>query len=406
MSLRRVFFAAFVTLFSVVWMAGCSSSDSDSDGQLDLFLKETIVEATVTETYISVKSSRSWTLSFEYEGEASDWIDLERSEPMLSGSGNKNGLLYFHQNSSQNLRRVNIILNFGSASESIEVELVQKGASGGGDQTVSSLGWVELPVTDDVEGRLFAYHKYTLGGENARNYSFYFDTKERISYWVAYPMAKAHIDGSGRPARDPWSYDPKVSKTYQANYVSGGIRGYDRGHQIASADRPLSVSAEGNAQTFYCTNATPQNSNFNQNKWAKLEGQVRSWAKENQTDTLYIVTGAVLQTVGGGETISYAKDRSNNDVAVPNYYYKVLLQRYSGADNLHGYRAIGFWFKNDSHPTDAVFKPYASSVREIEEKTGFDFFSNLTNPNNPYKLTPQQAEDIETAEMFSAWRGL
>ena len=76
------------------------------------------------------------------------------------------------------------------------------------------------------------------------------------------------------------------------------------GHQIPSADRTTSNIA--NSQTFYFTNMTPQLSVLNGQMWANLEGQVRTWMAAS--DTLYVVTGAVLKTVNGNEAVNYATD--------------------------------------------------------------------------------------------------
>ena len=50
-----------------------------------------------------------------------------------------------------------------------------------------------------------------------------------------------------------------------------------QGHQLPSADRLYSQDV--NASTFYFTNLTAQNPSFNQNLWARLEINVRDWAR-------------------------------------------------------------------------------------------------------------------------------
>ena len=89
-------------------------------------------------------------------------------------------------------------------------------------------------------------------------------------------------------------------------------------------------------------------------------------------DTLYVVTGAVLKTVGGNETVKYAKDKDGNSIAIPNYYFKVLLQQRSG-----GYKSIGMWYENRSGYASTPAVSETETVNEIERRTGFDFFVNL-----------------------------
>ncbi|MEI7828833.1 MAG: DNA/RNA non-specific endonuclease, partial [Prolixibacteraceae bacterium] len=167
----------------------------------------------------------------------------------------------------------------------------------------------------------------------------------------------------------------------QPNYFSG-VTGYDRGHQIPSADRTVSTAA--NSQTFYFTNMTPQLSVFNGQMWASLEGQVRNWMAAS--DTLYVVTGAVLKTVNGNETVNYATDSKGTKMAVPNYYYKVLLRLKTGK-----YDAIGFWFEHKSYGSGQATSSVSKTVRQIEALTGLDFFAILpkaTQDNAELTSTP------------------
>ena len=87
---------------------------------------------------------------------------------------------------------------------------------------------------------------------------------------------------------DDWDYDPLVPRDEQPTLFHGYDGGYDRGHQLPSADRYTD-----NPSTFYFTNMTPQLGSLNQKIWANFEVQVRAWARA--CDTLYVVTGCVLE---------------------------------------------------------------------------------------------------------------
>ena len=119
---------------------------------------------------------------------------------------------------------------------------------------------------------------------------------------------------------------------------------------------------------------TPQLGSFNQKIWVDMETKVRNWL--NSCDTLYVVTGAVLKTVGGNETVKYTSDKNGRRIAIPNYYFKVLLKLQLNNGNPN-YQAIGFWFDHKAN-SGTVTSSYARTVDYIEEKTGFDFFSNLS----------------------------
>ncbi len=79
-----------------------------------------------------------------------------------------------------------------------------------------------------------------------------YDKSDRIAYWVAYPHNQMYIGSASRT--DAWQPDPDFAAADQA-YLYNGITGYDRGHQIPSADR--TCTTEANTQTFYFTNMTP-----------------------------------------------------------------------------------------------------------------------------------------------------
>ena len=230
--------------------------------------------------------------------------------------------------------------------------------------------WMELPAIQQAEGKAFFSHDMTYGGATVRNYSFWYDLNNRVALWVAYPLVKGHISGVKRT--DKWGYDPLVPHRYQGE-VSYSYAGYDRGHQLPSADRLC--SAEANEQTFYYTNITPQNKSFNQGMWESLESLVRN--QVNDCDTVFVVTGCVLST-DENPTIVYAKDTQGKDVAVPQIYYKVLLRYKAGAAN-GGYSGIGFWLENKNYGSEVISRSHACSIDQIEGRTGIDFFVNLND---------------------------
>lgn len=187
--------------------------------------------------------------------------------------------------------------------------------------------------------------------------------------------------GTGRS--DKWDYDPKIPRGWQVNYSSAwGANYYDRGHQIASADRNATVNKSNptdmNVQTFYYTNITPQRWQLNQQKWESLESYLRGKVANN-ADTIWVVTGAMLRSAGGSEDILYLPktngDGGQIEVPVPNYYFKVALWNRSTSGSRH-YTAVGFWMGNVD-ATGSITRSDARTVREIEQLTGFDFFSNL-----------------------------
>ena len=230
-------------------------------------------------------------------------------------------------------------------------------------------GWMELPEVEATDDQVYVSYYTEVDGEPARNYSMLYDASERVALWVAYPLCDGYTAVGGRT--DYWSFDPKIPDIYEPVLAEswGSGTGYDRGHQIPSASR--SATEEMNRQTFYFANMTAQNSEFNQGIWATLEEMVRDWAAD--CDTLYVVTGPVLDADGDGE-IRHIEDNAGNPVAVPEAYFKALLSWNAAADE---YRAAAFYFENREYTYSRPREADMLSVADLEKLTGLSFFPAL-----------------------------
>ena len=82
-----------------------------------------------------------------------------------------------------------------------------------------------------------------------------------------------------------------------------------------------------------------------------------------------------------------------NELLVPKYFFVALL-----AKNKSGYKALGFWFEHDNvdHYADALGK-YVVNVRDLEQKTGIDFFCNLPDE------TEERVEALPVENVRKAW---
>ena len=107
----------------------------------------------------------------------------------------------------------------------------------------------------------------------------------------------------------------------------------------------------------------PQATGHNSGVWSQLEGKVRAYATAADCDTLYIVKAA---------TIDKAEDISEVTAAglrVPKYFYMALLSYDKAKDKYH---ALGIWSPHYKGSTTEYI-----TIRELEERTGIDFFCNL-----------------------------
>ena len=316
-------------------------------------------------------------------------IDFDRGARLTSteGRGSKDGIiLSYEENLSSESRSLRVILTTGG--QDLAVTFTQSGKSSSEDDPdsdpdpASDPKWLELPALEQNETCRFYWHDMTLqGGKKSRNYSFLWDRENLVAHWVAYPLNESLIGNGSRT--DRWGYDPKVPADEQPELYSGYRGGYDRGHQLPSADR---LSA--NPSTFYFTNMTPQiGSGFNQSIWAELEGEVREWARSS--DTLYVVTGCVLEG-----SLGKAYDNLGKEVTVPGGYFKALLwYNHASTMSFGQWSAAGFYFDHRSGASRQLM-----SIDELESLTGIDFFVNL-----PSRIGQANADRIEAAKPGSFW---
>ena len=117
------------------------------------------------------------------------------------------------------------------------------------------------------------------------------------------------------------------------------------------------------SESFFMSNMSPQLPAFNRGIWKYLEKEVRRFAE--RFDKIYIVTGPVL------EKDEYPAIGSNN-VAIPEYYYKVI---YAPAGKDGKPEMIAFILPNEK--SGESFWNYATTVDEVEQRTGIDFFHIL-----------------------------
>lgn len=363
---------------SLFVIAACGET-TPSVELVSLSIRNTEVTAAAGSQFVSVEAVGDWTLQIEGNP---DWAELSKS----SGTGNSATIvLKYDENTAKESRSLALVLSAAGCS-SLRADFRQEGKqesnpSGLNPDKVAS--WLELPATAENDGRYFFTHDMTVGKYEGRNYSFYLDADAKISVWVAYPLNKGLIGSGSRT--DAWSLDPKVPRQYQPVIYSGFKGGYERGHQLPSADRYTA-----NVSTFYGTNMTPQKADLNEYAWATLEGYVRNWA--NQFDTLYVVTGA---DINGSN--SYASDNDGKKITVPVGYFKALLgYKRSGTIGITGttggYTAVGFYFKHQYYD-DSEIMDQAMTIDALEQKTGFDFFVNL-----PSKIGDKLAANVESTK--------
>lgn len=174
--------------------------------------------------------------------------------------------------------------------------------------------------------------------------------------------------------------------------------GFDRGHLAPAAD--FAENAAAMKRSFYTSNIISQNPDNNRRIWAKLEKNVRSWAR--QKGEVYVVTGPIFYAGGRVGTPvgwisltakeqkyiieeynqeevydpakqkmvkSKKKNQVKSGIAVPSHLYKIV---YDPKTN----EGIAFILPNVPIPENQLPR-YATTIAEVEKLTMIRFFPDM-----------------------------
>ena len=187
-------------------------------------------------------------------------------------------------------------------------------------------------------------------------YSLGYDEDWEQPRWVAYRLTPKQVRDRRVKRGNDFRPDPAV-RTRSADREDYRRSGYSRGHLVPAGDMAFDETAM--SETFYYSNMSPQLPEHNGAVWRELEESVRDWVREGEPT--YIVTGPIVD----GRTQRIGE----NELAVPDAFYKVLL-----AEDGEG---IGFIIDHERQ-RDRL-EAFATSIDEVEARTGLDFFPELTD---------------------------
>lgn len=211
----------------------------------------------------------------------------------------------------------------------------------------------------------------TPNASNSNNYllenQFYtlsYNREKGIANWVAWHLVKGDFGNVNR--QNDFRPDSRLpagwTKILPSDYSGSG---FDRGHFCPSADRSNSV--EANSATFLMTNMSPQTADLNQGPWEKLETYSRSMARRD--GNLFIIAGQYG-----------ASGKVKNKITVPTNFWKIIVVLPPGADFSainKDTRVIAVDMPNITGIKEKNWREYRTTIRQIEQKTGYNFLSNL-----------------------------
>ena len=205
-----------------------------------------------------------------------------------------------------------------------------------------------------------------------KNYTLSYSEKHEQAEWVAYDLKTENLDN--HHYERPYFIKDELVSSGSADWKNYKKSGFDKGHLCPAGD--MSFSEESYNETFLTSNISPQTHVFNAGIWNTLEQKVRYWAQK--LDGLYVVTGPVL--IEGLQTIG------KENVAVPTYFYKVLMTKKEGQTKMIA-------FLVPTKIDDTPLYKHVISVDELEKKTGIDFFPKL---NDKIELELEKSSDYKS----------
>jgi len=189
--------------------------------------------------------------------------------------------------------------------------------------------------------------------------------------WVYYELTPEMVNGLHK-RKDDFRPDTKVS-TETADEHDYDEPIYDQGHLAPADDMKLTETIM--SESFFYSNMSPQTASFNRGGvWRKLERTVHFWGNSN----IVVVTGPIFK-----DNLGHI---GKNKVTVPGYYYKVI---YSPSTK----KMIGFILPHIKVEGNSLID-CITSVDNIEEQTGIDFFPQLDD---------QLENDIEASKSSEGW---
>jgi endonuclease G len=218
-----------------------------------------------------------------------------------------------------------------------------------------------------------------------RQYALSYNSSKGNSNWVSWQLNKGWL---GRTTRgNPFAPDLSLPAGFQVvrpnDYRGSGL---DRGHMCPAADR--SCTKEDMDATFVMSNMVPQAPDLNRITWEKLEAYCREQVRERDVD-LYVSAGPAGRGGTGSDGPRTYLRGAKGRIVVPKSCWKVVLAVPAGTADPGKVTAAEARVFSVIMPNvqglDTDWRSFAVPAKDVEELTGFSFFSNLP---------PAVAEDL------------
>lgn len=203
-------------------------------------------------------------------------------------------------------------------------------------------------------------------------YTLAYDGRIKSAGWVYEKLTASSLEGDADRTHLEFREDPLIPETLRATKEDYKGSGFDRGHLCPAADARVSMQAM--EETFYLSNISPQNPQFNRKYWLKLEKHVRDLTQSY--DRVYAITGPLFlaKTEKDGKRYVHYEVIGANEIAVPTHYFKVLHAIRGGEVSTEAYI-----IPNEPIRQDRPLQDFIVTLEKIEKAAGVILVSKAHN---------------------------
>ncbi|MBO6033966.1 MAG: phage integrase SAM-like domain-containing protein [Bacteroidales bacterium] len=197
----------------------------------------------------------------------------------------------------------------------------------------------------------------------------------------------ADLYDAARPVDEQWDYKRKKTTRRRADKAQMKV-------MIPECLAPYSTRLSAGAASDRWPNLSKRFDNANYATKGTNDA-LKAWAKDNGLPGFTFYSARkTWATIAGSKACGIDKalvdeclahigsfkmaDIKPSSIPVPNYYWKVLMKvKTNSSGNVIGASTIGFWFDHREYESAEQYTSFATSVNDIEAKTGFNLFANL-----------------------------
>ena len=196
-----------------------------------------------------------------------------------------------------------------------------------------------------------------------------YNPKRGCPNWVAWNLSDYWYGETDRYTGNFISDPVLLKNMYQVKHNDYTKSGFDRGHVVRSKER--SRNETDNKSTFFLTNIMPQTPDLNRGVWLNFEYYCEKLCTENHKQ-LFVYAGGVYHS---NTTLN-----NKGKVAIPDSCFKIvlILDKNQTIKNINANtKVIAVMMPNTKGIRKDKWGKYITTVRRIENSTGYDFFSNI-----------------------------